>query len=95
MFKLFMILNQDSFGKGYHDAAYHALAAALDVAQQERNREGLARIVAIAATQNELLVGKGRNSKNVAPSTDDCEYAIPFSLLAQKASVGLNGIQQT
>jgi hypothetical protein len=51
LFAAFLALNRKAFAAGFYHTAYHALAAALDIAHARQNAEGLSQVERLAVAQ--------------------------------------------
>ena len=80
-----LALNDEAFAAGYYHTAYHALAAALYVAQARHDATGLATVERLASEQLALIDATAPEYEQSTQSTEASGFPSIFLMLAREA----------
>ena len=84
-----LTLNDEAFAAGYYHTAYHALAAALYVAQARHDAAGLATVERLASEQLAVIDATAPEYEQSTRSTEASGFPSIFLLLAREAQAML------
>ena len=87
-------LNQEAFAATHYHTAYHALAAALHEAVEERNPVHLARVQHLAEAQLAWIDGHAPAYEHSTASAQTRGHTSIFALLAQQAQAKIQLLQR-
>ena len=85
LFAAFLALNRKAFAAGFYHTAYHALAAALDIAHARQNAEGLSQVERLAVAQLAVIDATAPEYEYSTPSAEARVLPSIFTTLARQA----------